>query len=229
MPEAAMIRTRRPCFVLLPLICLAGPAGAQTAPAPEEPLAADASADATPADVLALLQAVHGEECDFGAEGPTGGHTAHEISYKGPGDPPDQALRKAVLHEVLCLGGAYNFTTVFVLRPEPVDGEAPVLTPLTFAEPAYTVVYEDDDSEKAVLRIDLAGFATVSALVNVEFDADTNELTTFSKWRGVGDASSSARYRFIDGRFTLVHHEVDASYDGEMNPLVIYDVAAEAP
>jgi hypothetical protein len=34
----------------------------------------------------------------------------------------------------------------------------------------------------------------------------------------VGDASSTGTWLFRDGRFSLVQYEVDASYDGQINP-----------
>ncbi|TIV72916.1 MAG: DUF1176 domain-containing protein, partial [Mesorhizobium sp.] len=43
------------------------------------------------------------------------------------------------------------------------------------------------------------------------------------KWRGVGDASSSGTYLFRNGDFSLVQYDVDASYDGEINPQTIID------
>jgi hypothetical protein len=66
--------------------------------------------------------------------------------------------------------------------------------------------------------------ATLS-LVNSDFDPDTATLSSYSKWRGIGDASSSGTWVFDDGRFVLARYEVDASYDGEVNPETIVDYA----
>ena len=45
--------------------------------------------------------------------------------------------------------------------------------------------------------------------MNSEFDEQERSLTSFNKWRGIGDASSSGKWIFRDGDFTLVHYEVD--------------------
>jgi hypothetical protein len=48
-------------------------------------------------------------------------------------------------------------------------------------------------------------------------------LTSWSKWRGVGDASANGTWAFKNGRFVLVKYDVDASYDGEINPQTVID------
>ncbi|MGO4843166.1 DUF1176 domain-containing protein, partial [Rhizobiaceae sp. 2RAB30] len=48
-------------------------------------------------------------------------------------------------------------------------------------------------------------------------------LMSHAKWRGVGDASSTGTYIFREGTFTLVKYDVDASYDGEINPETVLD------
>jgi hypothetical protein len=176
-----------------------------------------------PPAIFAQAEAAFSPMCTFDPfEGP--GYKAYELTYKAEGDAADQAARKATLHELFCMAGAYNYVSVYLLSDD--YGET---YPLQFAEPAYTIVYEDDDFEKSVLRIDVRGFTTDAFMVNAGFDPQTGELTTFSKWRGIGDASSSARYNFLGGQFVLTHYEVDASYDDEINPLVIYDASAETP
>ena len=45
--------------------------------------------------------------------------------------------------------------------------------------------------------------------MNSEFDEQERSLTSFNKWRGIGDLSSSGKWIFRDGDFTLVHYEVD--------------------
>jgi hypothetical protein len=43
----------------------------------------------------------------------------------------------------------------------------------------------------------------------------------------VGDASSRGTWVFADGGFRLIRYEVDASYDGEINPQTIVDYGGE--
>ena len=179
-----------------------------------------------PAEILAIAKAAFSPLlCDFeGEAGPEQRYTAYELTYKNEGDAPDQAAKKATLHELFCLSGAYNVVTVYLLTKED-EGTQPV----QFAAPAFRAIYENDDSEKAVLRIDIGGFTTLNMLVNASFDAQTGTMNHFSKWRGVGDAGSNGTWKFLGGQFVLTHFEVDASYDGEINPSVIYDSAPETP
>jgi hypothetical protein len=211
--EAAMILKIAMCFALLAVPSLAFAQTTDTAP------------QLAPPEVLAVAKASFGPMCEFeGEAGPEERYKAYELTYKDDGDAPDQAARKATLHEVFCLSGAYNLVTVYLITKED-EGTQPV----HFAAPAFRAVYEDDDSNKGVLRIDIKGFSTLKMLVNASFDAQSGQMTHFSKWRGVGDASSSGRWNFFDGEFVLTHFEVDASYDGEINPTVIYDAVPETP
>ena len=59
--------------------------------------------------------------------------------------------------------------------------------------------------------------------MNSEYDEATRSITSYAKWRGLGDASSSGTWMFRDGTFTLVKYEVDASYDEEINPETVLD------
>jgi Protein of unknown function (DUF1176) len=180
---------------------------------------------AVPADILAVAKAAYGSTCDFeGEAGPETRYAGYELVYKVEGDAADQAARKATLHELFCMSGAYNVVTAYLITTEDEGTQ-----PLQFAAPAFRVVYENDDSEKGVLRIDVQGFTTLNTLVNAAFDAESGTMTHFSKWRGVGDASSSGTWRFLGGAFVLTHFEVDGSYDSEINPTVIYDSAPETP
>jgi Protein of unknown function (DUF1176) len=209
------------------LLSGAASAHAQSAPQPEpEPLMTLA-----PPAILDIANAAHGTNCEFEAEfGPDIRYTAYELVYKAEGDAPDQAARKGTLHEVFCNSGAYNVTNVYFLTLAD-DGAAGGnrTTPVQFSTPAFIPIYENDDSEKAVLRIDIQGFTAADTLVNATYDAAAGVLMSANKWRGVGDAGTSGTWRFLQGRFVLTHFEVDASYDGEINPTIIYDAAPESP
>ena len=199
------------------IAAVALPAFAQTEPAPQIIL--------PPAEILAVAKAAFSPMCDFeGEAGPEVRYTTYDLAYKDEGDAPDQAAKKATLHELFCLSGAYNVVTVYLLTKEDEGTQL-----VQFAAPAFRAIYENDDSEKAVLRIDIDGFTTLNMLVNTNFDAKTGTMTHFSKWRGVGDAGSNGTWKFLGGQFVLTHFEVDASYDGEINPSVIYDSAPETP
>lgn len=135
-------------------------------------------------------------------------HTAAE-------DEPDQ---KARLLRFFCGTGAYNESHVYYLWKE-VEG----LRQVQFATPELDIRYENDDHEGKVESMTIIGYTAQDQLVNSGYDDETRTITSLSKWRGVGDASSSGMWIFRDGAFTLVKYEVDPTYDGEINPETVLD------
>ena len=223
-----MIRQAAAAFMLL--LC-GSVAIAQTPVEPPPAVAPASSLVLAPPAILDLAKSVHGTACEFEAEfGPDIRYAAYELIYKADGDAPDQATRKGVLHELYCTSGAYNLTNVyFVTLSDNGMADANTAKPVQFATPAYSVVYEDDDSEKAVLRIDIQGYTAIESLMNPDFDSAKGTMTSFDKLRGIGDASTIGTWQFLEGRFVLTHYEVDASFDGEINPTIIYDAVPETP
>ena len=94
---------------------------------------------------------------------------------------------------------------------------------LQFAEPETDIRYENNDSEGKLLSVTVVGFHTTGWATNSDYDPDAHTITTFNKWRGIGDASDSGTYLFRNGDFSLVQYDVDASYDGEENPQTVVD------
>lgn len=117
------------------------------------------------------------------------------------------------LYQFFCSAGAYNVNFVYYFD-DPFQG----LLPVAFAVPQYDVQYENDDFEAAVEAIDVRGFTTQLIITNAEFDPQTQAIENNAKWRGIGDASSGGRWIFERGNFVLKFYDVDASYDGEINP-----------
>ncbi len=140
-----------------------------------------------------------------------------DLSYQ-PSWSDDAPEETVTLVRLFCMAGAYNVTHSYYVKTE-YEG----LRPLALAQPNYDVRYENDDFEGVVEGIDVVGMTGTTSLVNSYFDEETGTLTSSSKWRGLGDASSSGTWVFDDGQFVLVRYEVDASYDGEVNPEVIVD------
>lgn len=116
-----------------------------------------------------------------------------------------------------CNIGAYNVQSVALAHSE-MNG----IMPLAFAKPDLNIVLEDpDDYESAVKEVQIAGWSSSPFLVNPEVDAAQGEIRQIGYWRGIGDASDRAVWRLVDESFRLVRYEVDASYDGEVNPAVL--------
>lgn len=139
----------------------------------------------------------------------------HLIRYKARfGDEE----REAQLFRFFCDLGAYNESHVYFLTDD-----AGTLLPLHFAAPEIDIHYENGDPNGRVEEMRVIGYKTIDMLVNSSFDPQTLEITSFAKWRGIGDASESGVWLFRTGVFSLVRYEVDASYDDEINPEVLVD------
>ena len=166
----------------------------------------------------ALFQATAAATCD--ADGPGSEDSAPEsypIGFRYSYDAAEDPERTAQLFRFFCFSGAYNEIHVYFLTDD--DGN---VAPLHFAEPHYDVRYAGE-SDETVEAVTVTGFSTAAQLVNSGYDPQTRTITAHSLWRGMGDASSSGTWVFVDGGFRLVRYEVDASYDGEINPKVIVD------
>ena len=125
----------------------------------------------------------------------------------------DAKPTKSTIFRFLCGRGAYNESFVFILADS--DG---ALSIVSLASPDLDIAYEDDDFEKPVKSMKVAGYTASIDAVNADFDPKTLEITSWAKWRGIGDASSIGTWVFRDGNFVLTKYEVDATYDGEIDP-----------
>lgn len=140
--------------------------------------------------------------------------THYELSYTPEGSDQPQSV---LLTEVSCSLGAYNATQFWLLTDGP--GETRLVA---FARPKLDIAYADEESA-VVKSIAVAGFTADFEIVNSFFDEKDASITAFTKWRGLGDASSNAQWVFDQGAFVLRHFEADASYDGEINPVTIIE------
>lgn len=145
----------------------------------------------------------------------------HELAFRYAYETASDPEHTAWLFRFPCNSGAYNESEVYLYG----DGYNE-LRLLSFATPHLDVRYQDDDFEKPVDAIYVIGFKSVGELVNSDFDPATKTLHSWSKWRGVGDASSRGEWLFRGGEFSLVRFDVDASYDGEINPRTVVDYAS---
>ena len=179
---------------------------------------APSPSDALLQQATTAFAATHGdcepERAPEGEEEPV----SYAIPFRYKADGDEQPMREARLFRFFCSMGAYNITHVYYLHNE-LDG----LRQLHFATPDVDVRYVDDNPEGAVDSVNIIGYLAADRLVNSAFDEATLSIASHSLWRGVGDASSSGLWIFRDGDFTLVKYEVDASYDGDINPQAVLD------
>lgn len=145
----------------------------------------------------------------------------YPIKFNYSYDTGDTPQNNATIYRFPCSRGAYNEGHVYF-----IEDSIGMVSPIHFAEPDLDIRYADDENEK-VESMNVIGYSASMELVNSDFDPATLTVHSFSKWRGLGDASSTGSWLFRNGNFQLVNYQVDATYDGEMNgeTVVEYDLA----
>ncbi|WIY54369.1 DUF1176 domain-containing protein [Devosia sp. YIM 151766] len=167
------------------------------------------------------LHALAGGEYCAPVEGgyvPDDAYSEWTFSYQ-PDWGDDAPEVEVTLIRIFCGAGAYNLQHAYYIQRQ-YEG----LTPLPFAAPSVEAHYaEGDDIDSGLESLAVTGMKADLILVNSEFDPETRTITAHALWRGIGDASSTGIWQFKDGDFVLVRYEVDASYDGEVNPELVYE------
>lgn len=137
-----------------------------------------------------------------------------ELNYRGKYDASGSKVKTDIVYQFFCSSGAYNRRFVYLKK----IGD--VFDTLSFATPELQIEYEDRHDEK-VEEIKIIGFASYLSLTNSFLDLGNLKLIEKSYWRGLGDAYHRSTYLYSDGQFILKSFEVDASYDGEVEPQLI--------
>lgn len=178
-------------------------------------------ADAPEQQAVRQFAAAYGDICQTlapGAEAGAADPEVHEIGFHYSHDAQGVPERKATLFRFSCSMAAYNSTEIYYFADDSGD-----VGQLQFTDPDLDIRYEGDNSEGRLESISIIGYKTSPRLMNSAYDPDTRTITSYSKWRGAGDASDAGRWIFRNGAFTLVHYEVDPTYDGEINPQTLID------
>jgi hypothetical protein len=144
--------------------------------------------------------------------------TSYEIKFRYSYEADSDPERSVFLFQFPCGSGAYNTIEVFYT----VDNYGET-KPLTFAEPELDIRYENDDFEGKLKSMTIIGYHATDQLINSTYDAEKKAIYSYSKWRGIGDASSVGTWIFRGGTFTLVKYEADPTYDGEENLQTVLD------
>lgn len=171
--------------------------------------------DAALEQAKALFAATRAEECAAASIGSTSEPPEPDL-YTIKYETSDGEV-EARLFRFFCSMAAYNEDHFYYLSDD--DGVREV----TFATPELDIHYENGDSEGKVEAVNIIGFNSDGRLPNSFYHQETLTIASHAKWRGVGDASAGGTWLFRDGEFTLVKYDVDASYDGEINPEPVLD------
>lgn len=137
-----------------------------------------------------------------------------EISYKSKYAATNDGTETAVIYQFFCSSGAYNRRFVYLKQGDEH------FSALSFATPELEIKYENSQEEK-VSSIEIVGYTSYSSVTNSAFDLTNSTLTEQSYWRGLGDAYQKTTYLFSEGQFVLKRFEVDASYDGQLEPQLV--------
>lgn len=169
------------------------------------------------------------ELCNAAIDGGYGGPVPEvfDFTWRSQYDETSAPERQYRLYQFNCYGGAYNLSSVFYGWSQS-DG----LRILSFAVPSIKVSYPADDTENARPEgITVLGFEARQMIANVTFDEASRTLGGGAYWRGLGDASDYGVWRFREGSFVLETYDVDASYNGEIDPdrLVDYSQPGDVP
>jgi hypothetical protein len=146
------------------------------------------------------------------------------MTYRMPWQDAAEPDRQVTLYQYNCTIGAYNTGHAFFTVTQD-DG----IKPVQLAQPTFRVTYEggkgpdSEQNEEVVKAITLTGMTAYPTVANAEVDAATGTIRSNGYWRGIGDASSIGAWQLVEGEFTLVRFEVDASYDGEVNLQTVWD------
>ncbi|TPW29179.1 DUF1176 domain-containing protein [Martelella alba] len=174
-------------------------------------LAAEADLDQARAMVMAALP----EDCDAtladrldGIANETYAVTWPETEYDGT-----PVKRHGTLFEIPCSLGAYNLGYAYVFAPE--DDFLPMAI-VSFATPDFVLDYADDTDTTLLQDPVVTGLASEMLLINPRFDPETNTITSFSKWRGLGDAWDSGEWTIDRGRFVLKRYVIDPIYEANL-------------
>jgi hypothetical protein len=163
-----------------------------------------------------VFQALPGqcdERDDSDASGLIEDDQSYKMSWKSSHDDSGDD-QKATLYRIFCYAGAYNIASVFAIRP--ADGD---LALIAFAEPTFKVDYVEGDETYTKLKADPAatGFGTTYLLVNADFTPENNTISSYSKWRGIGDAWTQGEWQLRDGQFVLTGFSIDPIYEGNLD------------
>ena len=175
-----------------------------------------ADATAGEAEAIKSFVALFGANCPISNEVLAGSQAPQswELEFKSDENSEGALDSRAVLFRFPCMMAAYNESAVYFLAGR--EG----LFPVSFAQPDLAISYEDEEHAK-LKAMAIKGFGSVFELVNSDFDPVAKTIGTFSKWRGIGDASSNATYTFREGRFVLTEYDADPTYNEEMDPVTL--------
>lgn len=172
-------------------------------------------AEVDQATVLAARPAVCSPMPPQSAEGGVEEDLLQRFEVKIPGQ---EEAQPTIVWQVPCGAGAYN--RIFAYWVEDSYGG---LRQLAFAMPVVeTVMERPDDPESPVREARVTGWTASTMLVSATFDPATLTFSHTAMARGLGDAFNAGTWQLGLDQAVIQTFDVDASYDGEVNPVKVY-------
>lgn len=177
----------------------------------ETPAIADEKTDA--ADILAarkFVEPILREDCEFKYDEqnvPEGYNNVFHLTFRTKGQDQDSPDSKRTLVQLECGTGAYNYSSIYLLRDDDEGQGGWEL--LSFAEPVADYDYADEYFSKLKAPPKVTGYSSSNFLVNSEYDETSRTIAATPKWRGIGDSWSSGEWQFEEGSFVLKRYEID--------------------
>lgn len=129
----------------------------------------------------------------------------------------DTAARQALLIEFPCQISAYSQTAVYLM-----SDQHGTVTEVLFPAPVVQTTYQGKGSE-TVDEIVITETRSVREVVNPHYDNPSRIMSERNQWRELGDAFTETRWGYKDGRFQIMYFAVDASFDGNENPIILIE------
>ena len=140
---------------------------------------------------------------------PGGDNQVFRLTFRMKGQDQDSPDLRRTLVQLACSSGAYNFSSIWVMRNDDEGG----WQVLNFAEPVADYDYADENFATLTAPPRVSGYVAVTRLTNSGYVADTKTITSNARWRGLGDAWSSGEWRFEEGSFVLKRYEIDPTFE----------------
>lgn len=128
----------------------------------------------------------------------------------------ETAARQALIVEFPCQIGAYSQTAVYLL-----SDQHGAVSEIVFPSPKFDIIYDGEGADQMVKDIIVYETPYLREVINPSYDSSSRTMSERNKWRGLGDAYTETHWQFKNGKFEITYFAVDATFDGEDNPIVL--------
>lgn len=130
----------------------------------------------------------------------------------------ETAARPALIVEFPCQIGAYSVTSVYLL-----SDQHGTVSEIVFPFPKFDIEYDQEGADQTVKNIVIYETPYRREVCNPSYDASSRTMSERNNWREQGDAYTETRWGFKHGKFEISYFAVDATFNGEDDPIVLID------